>query len=109
MLNDVVLSVSGSSFNLIQIIDTGIKINDIIHLDSGDIVTSNINYFLFKWGMKGDFKNCLETSSCENLVLKNCILQGNKGAQLDILVSGGTRGVIDIFLNQIKIVHYILN
>ena len=105
----MVISLSASSFNLIQLLDTEIKVNSVIHMDSGDIITANSSYYLFKWGMKGDFKNGLETSSCDNLVLKNCAVKTQNQKEMNLIITGGTRGVIDIFLNQIKIIHFVLN
>lgn len=100
------MSVCGASGKRLLIFDSEIKVNDVIHMPTtGDIISLHTYYYVYKWGMKGDFKGSMETSSCENLSFASF----KQGMDSEVYLVGGTKGIVDVFLNQVIAMHLVLN
>ena len=85
--------------SIISIIDTEKEVFDISWSKSGEILTSQKDFYIYKWTSDYDFKGALETSSCENLSICCQNLIFNK-FELEFIISGGTRGIADVFLSN---------
>lgn len=79
----------------IKIFDPENSINSICLLKNGTILTGQTNHYIYKWKLNNGFIGSLESSSCDTIVIKELMYQKHS-----IILSGGTRGSVDVFVDN---------
>lgn len=93
---------------LISILDTEKHLFDVLVTEKGEILTGQSNFYVYRWDLEFNFLGAFSTSSCQNLAIDSCCLDLDSH-KLELMIVGGTRGLVDIFLSNKHILSLVLN
>lgn len=79
----------------IKLFDPENPINSISLQNDGTIMTGQTNHYMYKWKLTNGFLGSLESSSCATNIIKEIVYENHS-----ILQTGGTRGSVDVFVDN---------